>query len=88
MLRYWISEARRSRALRRALGCLGSEEKSVSEELSSQVSLTFKCSLVFLNASRLTSRKTNTVFRFVTLLAKVQKPCMLRAGPQSIVGTF
>lgn len=37
-------------------------------EGSSQLSLIFKCRLVFLKASRLTSLKTGVIFCFITVL--------------------
>lgn len=42
--------------------------KGMISEESSQLSLIFKCRLVFLKASRLTSLKTGVIFCFVTVL--------------------
>lgn len=44
--------------------------KGIISEESSRLSLIFKCRLVFLKASRLTSLKTNAIFYFITVNSK------------------
>lgn len=44
--------------------------KGITSEESSQLSLVFKCRLVVLKASRLTSLKTNAIFCFITVNSK------------------
>lgn len=96
----WTSHADTSDA--RDGGGAGAEEwhpvswvlrKGIISGESSRLTLIFKCRLLFLKASRLTSLKTNAIFCFITVnspaaLISLQKSCTARAGPQRGVGTF
>lgn len=69
VLVYWMREMKEERGQEWHSVSWVLRKGSISEE-SSQLSLIFKCRVVSLKASRLTSLKTNAIFYFITVNSK------------------
>lgn len=96
MLAYWMQEMKEGQGSRMAFGLLSPEERFYFGRVIS-VSLIFKCRLVFLKASRLTSLKTNAIFCFITVNSKAgswwcsllcAEICTARAGSLRVLSIF